>query len=138
MNENDIVFGGEKRLYKSIKEIIDKYDPPAVFVYQTCVPAMIGDDIDAVCKKAAEKFGKPCIPINAPGFVGPKNLGNKLAGEAILDHVIGTEEPEYTTPYDINIIGEYNLSGELWQVKPLLDESGHPHPRLYLRRRKIP
>ena len=26
------------------------------------------------------------------------------------------------TPYDINIIGEYNLSGELWQVKPLLDE----------------
>jgi nitrogenase molybdenum-cofactor synthesis protein NifE len=23
--------------------------------------------------------------------------------------VIGTEEPEYTTPYDINIIGEYNL-----------------------------
>src|SRR6516164_7278190 len=124
MNENDIVFGGEKRLYRSIKEIIDKYNPPAVFVYQTCVPAMIGDDIDAVCKKAAEKFGKPCIPINSPGFVGPKNLGNKLAGEAILDHVIGTMEPEYTTPYDINIIGEYNLSGELWQVKPLLDELG--------------
>ncbi|MBO0752360.1 MAG: (2Fe-2S)-binding protein, partial [Bradyrhizobiaceae bacterium] len=41
-----------------------------------------------------------------------------------LEHVIGTEEPEYTTPYDINIIGEYNLSGELWQVKPLLDELG--------------
>ncbi len=33
-------------------------------------------------------------------------------------------EPEYTTPYDINIIGEYNLAGELWQVKPLLDELG--------------
>jgi len=38
--------------------------------------------------------------------------------------VIGTEEPDYTTPYDLNIIGEYNLSGELWQVKPLLDELG--------------
>lgn len=124
INETDVVFGGEKRLFKSIKEIIEKYDPPAVFVYQTCVPAMIGDDIDAVCKAAKEKFGKPVIPINSPGFVGPKNLGNKLAGEAILDHVIGTEEPEYTTPYDINIIGEYNLSGELWQVKPLLDELG--------------
>ncbi len=124
INETDVVFGGEKRLYKSVKEIIEKYDPPAVFVYQTCVPAMIGDDIDAVCKAASQKFGKPVIPINSPGFVGPKNLGNKLAGEAILDHVIGTEEPEYTTPYDINIIGEYNLSGELWQVKPLLDELG--------------
>lgn len=124
INETDVIFGGEKRLYKSVKEIIEKYDPPAVFVYQTCVPAMIGDDIDAVCKAASKKFGKPVIPINSPGFVGPKNLGNKLAGEAILDHVIGTVEPEYTTPYDINIIGEYNLSGELWQVKPLLDELG--------------
>jgi nitrogenase molybdenum-cofactor synthesis protein NifE len=124
INEHDVVFGGERHLYKSIKEIIEKYNPPAVFVYQTCVPAMIGDDIESVCKTAAEKFGKPVIPVNSPGFVGPKNLGNKLAGESILDHVIGTEEPEFTTPYDINIIGEYNLSGELWQVKPLLDELG--------------
>ena len=124
MDEHDVVFGGEKHLYKSIKEIIEKYNPPAIFVYQTCVPAMIGDDIEAVCKSATQKFGKPVIPINSPGFVGPKNLGNKLAGEAMLEHVIGTEEPEFTTPYDINIIGEYNLSGELWQVKPLLDELG--------------
>jgi nitrogenase molybdenum-cofactor synthesis protein NifE len=124
MNETDVVFGGEKRLFKSIKEIIAKYDPPAVFVYQTCIPAMIGDDIGAVCKQATEKLGKPVIPVISPGFVGAKNLGNKLAGEAILDHVIGTEEPDYTTPYDINIIGEYNLAGELWQVKPLLDELG--------------
>lgn len=124
INETDVVFGGEKRLYKSIKEIIDKYNPPAVFVYQTCIPAMIGDDINAVCKWASQKFGKPVIPVMSPGFVGPKNLGNKLAGEALLDYVIGTEEPEYTTPYDLNIIGEYNLSGELWQVKPLLDEMG--------------
>ena len=124
MNETDVVFGGEKRLYKSIREIVEKYDPPAIFVYQTCVPAMIGDDIGAVCKAAAAKFGKPVIPVNVPGFVGSKNLGNKLAGEALLDYVIGTREPEVTTPYDIAIIGEYNLSGELWQVKPLLDELG--------------
>ena len=124
INELDVVYGGEKRLFKSVKEIIEKYDPPAIFVYQTCVTALIGDDIEAVCKAATAKFGKPVIPVNAPGFVGNKNLGNKLAGEAMLDYVIGTEEPEYTTPYDINIIGEYNLAGELWQVKPLLDEMG--------------
>jgi nitrogenase molybdenum-cofactor synthesis protein NifE len=85
---------------------------------------MIGDDIEAVCKRASEKFGKPVIPVNAPGFAGPKNLGNKLGAEALLDHVIGTVEPAMRTPYDINIIGEYNLSGELWQVKPLLDALG--------------
>jgi nitrogenase molybdenum-cofactor synthesis protein NifE len=88
------------------------------------VTALIGDDIEVVCKAASAKFGKPVIPVNSPGFAGVKNLGNKLAGEALLDYVIGTQEPEYTTPYDINIIGEYNLSGELWQVKPLLDAMG--------------
>ncbi|MGO9057183.1 MAG: nitrogenase iron-molybdenum cofactor biosynthesis protein NifE [Candidatus Binataceae bacterium] len=124
IRETDVVYGGEKRLFRSIKEVIDKYNPAAVFVYQTCVTALIGDDIEAVCKAAAAKFNKPIIPVNSPGFLGSKNLGNKLAGEALLDYVIGTEEPDYTTPYDINIIGEYNLSGELWQVKPLLDRLG--------------
>ena len=124
IGELDVIYGGEKRLFKSIREIIEKYDPPAVFVYQTCVTALIGDDIEAVCKKAAEKFGKPVVPVNAPGFVGPKNLGNKLGAEALLDYVVGTVEPEFTTPYDINIIGEYNLAGELWQIRPLLDALG--------------
>ena len=124
VSELDVVYGGEKRLYKSIREIIEKYDPPAIFVYQTCVTAMIGDDIEVVCKAATKKFGKPVIPVDSPGFVGNKNLGNKLAGESLLEYVIGTEEPEYTTPYDINIIGEYNLSGELWQVKPLFERLG--------------
>ena len=124
INEYDVIYGAEKRLFKSIREICDKYDPPAIFVYQTCVTGLIGDDIEAVCRRATEKFGKPVIPVNAPGFAGPKNLGNKLGAEALLDHVIGTLEPERTTPCDINIIGEYNLSGELWQVKPLLDALG--------------
>lgn len=124
INEIDVIYGGEKRLYKAVKEIIEKYDPPAVFVYQTCVTALTGDDIEAVCKAASAKFGKPVIPVNSPGFAGVKNLGNKLAGEALLDYVIGTVEPELTTPYDINIIGEYNLSGELWQITPLLDAMG--------------
>jgi nitrogenase molybdenum-cofactor synthesis protein NifE len=124
INELDVIYGGEKRLFRAIREVIEKQDPPAVFVYQTCVTAMIGDDIEAVCKRASEKFGKPVIPVDAPGFAGPKNLGNKLGAEALLDHVIGTVEPEFTTPTDINIIGEYNLSGELWQVKPLLDALG--------------
>src|SRR5208282_2983379 len=56
INENDVVFGGEKRLYKSIKEIIDKHNAAAVFVYQTCIPVMIGDDINAVCKAASQTF----------------------------------------------------------------------------------
>jgi nitrogenase molybdenum-cofactor synthesis protein NifE len=125
MSEIDIVMGkGEKKLYAAIREIVEKHAPPAVFVYATCVTAMIGDDIHAVCKAATEAFGTPAIPIDAPGYAGSKNLGCKLAGEMMFRHVIGTMEPARTTPYDINIIGDYNLSGELWQVKPLLDKLG--------------
>ncbi len=124
MNELDVIYGGEKKLFRAIREIIEKHNPPAIFVYQTCVAAMIGDDIEAVCKAAREKFGKPIIPINVPGFAGSKNLGAKLAGEALLDYVIGTEEPETTTPYDIAIIAEFNVAGDLWAAKPLLDRLG--------------
>lgn len=124
MGELDVVYGGEKKLWKAIKDVIADRAPPAVFVYQTCVPALIGDDIEKVCAAATEKFGLSVVPVNAPGFVGSKNLGNKLGGEALLDYVIGTMEPDDAGPTDINIIGEYNLSGELWQVKPLFDRLG--------------
>lgn len=124
LSENDIIFGGEKKLYKAILDIQERYQPAAVFVYSTCVTALIGDDLDAVCKAAAAKLELPVVPIHAPGFVGSKNLGNRLAGEALLEHVIGTAEPDYTTPYDINLIGEYNIAGELWGVLPLLEKLG--------------
>ncbi|MFQ4136179.1 bifunctional nitrogenase iron-molybdenum cofactor biosynthesis protein NifEN [Nodosilinea sp. PGN35] len=124
LSENDIIFGGEKKLYKAIQDVQERYHPAAVFVYSTCVTALIGDDLNAVCKTATEKLGLPVVPIQSPGFVGSKNLGNRLAGEALLEHVIGTAEPEFTTPYDINLIGEYNIAGELWGVLPLFEKVG--------------
>jgi nitrogenase molybdenum-cofactor synthesis protein NifE len=124
LSENDVIFGGEKKLYKAILDIHKRYNPQAVFVYSTCVTALIGEDIDAVCKAAAKKIGVPIIPVNSPGFVGSKNLGNRISGEALLEYVVGTEEPEYTTPYDINLIGEYNIAGEMWNVLPLFKKLG--------------
>ncbi len=124
LSENDIIFGGEKKLYKAIQDVQERYRPAAVFVYSTCVTALIGDDLDAVCRAATENLSLPVVPIQSPGFVGSKNLGNRLAGEALLEHVIGTAEPEVTTPYDINLIGEYNIAGELWGILPLLEKVG--------------
>ncbi|NET34323.1 MAG: bifunctional nitrogenase iron-molybdenum cofactor biosynthesis protein NifEN [Cyanothece sp. SIO1E1] len=124
LRENDIIFGGEKRLYKAILEVKQRYNPAAVFVYSTCVTALIGDDLDAVCQTAAQQAEIPVIPVNSPGFIGSKNLGNRVGGEALLEYVVGTAEPEYTTPYDINLIGEYNIAGEMWGVLPLFEKLG--------------
>jgi nitrogenase molybdenum-cofactor synthesis protein NifE len=121
---NDVVFGGEAKLSASIDYIMAHYAPAAVFVYATCVTALIGDDIDLVCKQAAARHRVPMVPVHAPGFVGSKNLGSRLGGEAALSHLIGTLEPDETTPYDINLIGEYNVTGDMWQYTPLLEELG--------------
>jgi nitrogenase molybdenum-cofactor synthesis protein NifE len=124
LTENDIIFGGEKRLYQSILEVEERFQPAAIFVYATCVTALIGDDFDAVCKKASETLKTPIIPVNSPGFTGTKNLGNRIAGEFLLEYVVGTAEPPFTTAYDINLIGEYNIAGELWNVLPLFEKVG--------------
>lgn len=124
MTELDVIHGGEKKLYRAIKEIVRRHHPAAVFVYVTCVPALIGDHVDAVCTEAAKRFETPVIPVMAPGFAGSKNFGNKLAGDALLDYVIGTREPADSTPYDINLLGEYNVAGEFAQVRPLLARLG--------------
>jgi nitrogenase molybdenum-cofactor synthesis protein NifE len=124
LSELDIIHGGERKLYRAIGDIVRRYDPPAVFVYVTCVSALIGDDVEAVCKEAAARLGIPVIPVIAPGFAGSKNLGNRLAGDALLDHVIGTREPAVRTPCDINVLGEYNVAGELWQITPLFARLG--------------
>ncbi|WP_224982352.1 bifunctional nitrogenase iron-molybdenum cofactor biosynthesis protein NifEN [Geomonas agri] len=125
MLQNDVIFGGEKKLYRAIQELAARYpEAKAIFVYATCVTSMTGDDIEAVCKAAAEKVSVPVIPVNTPGFIGDKNIGNRLAGETLFKYVIGTAEPEYTTDYDINLIGEYNIAGDLWGMLPLFDRLG--------------
>jgi len=134
LTEQDVIMGrGEKRLFHSIKQAVETYSPAAVFVYNTCVPALVGDDVGAVCKAAEERWGTPVVPVDAAGFYGTKNLGNRIAGEAMVKYVCGTREPDSLPErtqrdamkiHDVNLIGEYNIAGELWHVLPLLDELG--------------
>ena len=156
MTEMDIIYGAEEKLYNAILQTYESVKPKAIFVYATCVSGLIGEDIEAACKKA-EKFLNSqkgdfvrgtesllrVIPVNAPGFVGPKNLGNRIAGEVLLEHVIGTGEPPNppSPPFTkvgnleggfikeivdgvINLIGEYNIAGDLWLVEPVLKDAG--------------
>jgi nitrogenase molybdenum-cofactor synthesis protein NifE len=124
MGEIDIVYGSEEKLLEAIRRTFEAVRPKAIFVYATCVSGMTGEDIDAVCKRAGDELALPVIPVNAPGFVGPKNLGNRIAGEVLLEHVIGTGETPVLTHTDINLIGEYNIAGDLWLVEPLLARAG--------------
>jgi nitrogenase molybdenum-cofactor synthesis protein NifE len=134
LSEQDVIMGrGERRLFHSVRHIVTRYQPAAVFIYNTCVPAMEGDDLEAVCRTASAAVGVPVIAIDAAGFYGAKNLGNRIAGEMMVKKVIGQREPApwpEDSPiavehrHNISLIGEYNIAGEFWNVLPLFDELG--------------
>ncbi len=134
LGEMDVILGrGEKRLLQGIAQAVEAYRPAAVFVYNTCVPALQGDDIEAVARVAAERHGVPVVPVDCAGFYGNKNLGNRLAGEVVYRQVIGSREPDPVpeaarlpgiVTHDVNLIGEWNVGGEFWSVAPLFDELG--------------
>jgi nitrogenase molybdenum-iron protein alpha chain len=126
LREPNIVFGGEKKLYDSIVESSKAFpDAQGVFVYATCVAGLIGDDIEAVAKRASKAIGKPVVAFSCPGFRGvSQSLGHHVGNEVLFDHVVGTEEPAEKTPYDINLVGEYNIRGDDWLILPLLESIG--------------
>jgi nitrogenase molybdenum-cofactor synthesis protein NifE len=85
---------------------------------------MIGDDMDNIAKRMQEKHNIPIVVVHSPGFVGSKNLGSRLGAEAVLSQLIGTKEPKEIHQYGINLIGEYNVTGDMWQYTPILEKIG--------------
>jgi nitrogenase molybdenum-cofactor synthesis protein NifE len=112
LSEKEVVFGGEPKLYKGLTELIIKYNPKAAFVYSTCIVGIIGDDVEKICKQVSRENNIPVLPVQAPGFQGSKKDGYKVACEALFNLVGTLDLP--TPEYSINILGDFNLAGELW------------------------
>ncbi|NTU67480.1 MAG: nitrogenase iron-molybdenum cofactor biosynthesis protein NifE [Chlorobiaceae bacterium] len=123
LQEMDVIYGGEKKLYRSLVELIDQYQPNAAFIYSTCIIGLIGDDIDAVCKKVAKEKGIPVMPVHSEGFKGTKKDGYKAACSALMK-LIGTGPTEGISKYSINILGEFNLAGEAWIIREYYEKMG--------------
>lgn len=115
LREKHVIFGGEKQLYNALNELIDKHAPKAAFVYSTCIVGVIGDDVQSVCKRVAKEKNIPVIPVQAEGFQGSKKDGYKIACDAMAT-LIGTDDTKEVAPYSINILGDFNLAGELWML----------------------
>jgi nitrogenase molybdenum-cofactor synthesis protein NifE len=113
LQERDVIFGGEKKLYDSIIELIDKHQPKAAFIYTTCIVGVIGDDVESICRQIEKIKNIPVIPVQAPGFQGSKKDGYKVACESIFK-LVGTKNKPFTPAKSINILGDFNLAGELW------------------------
>merc|ERR1712050_612254 len=127
--EKDIVFGGDKKLEKMVDEI-DQLFPlnKGVSIQSECPIGLIGDDIEAVTKKKSKDIGKTIVPVRCEGFRGvSQSLGHHIANDAIRDWFFEKDDKKRnfeSTPYDVAIIGDYNIGGDAWASRILLEEMG--------------
>jgi nitrogenase molybdenum-cofactor synthesis protein NifE len=116
LQELDVVHGGEKKLYAALCELIDAHQPKAAFVYATCIVGVIGDDVEAVCKRVGMEKGIPVLAVHSEGFKGTKKDGYRAACDALLQ-IVGTGPIDDISPLSINILGDFNLAGETWMIR---------------------
>lgn len=124
LQEKEVIFGGEKKLYAALTELITTYRPNAAFVYATCIIGLIGDDVQAVCNKVQEEQGIPVIPVHSEGFKGTKKDGYRAACEAIYRLIGRDDGSTAVSPFGINILGDFNLAGETWIIKEYYRQMG--------------
>ncbi len=122
LSEKDVVFGGEKKLTAAIDELVANHDPKVIFIYATCIVGVIGDDVEAVCRQAEKKYGIRVIPVKSPGFSGNKSFGYKMACNAIMELI--SPYKNNTKPHGINILGDFNLAGEMWIIQNYMKKIG--------------
>ena len=125
--EKDIVFGGNKKLAKITQEIAGLFPlARGISVQSECPVGLIGDDIEAVAKEQGEALDLPIVPVRCEGFRGvSQSLGHHIANDAIRDFLLGTKEPEVESgPYDVALMGDYNIGGDAWASRRILEDMG--------------
>ena len=126
--EKDIVFGGDKKLATIMTEIEELFPlNKGISIQSECPIGLIGDDIEAVAKKATKDISKPVVPVRCEGFRGvSQSLGHHIANDAVRDWILPNRDnkPYDGTPYDVTIIDDYKLGGDDWSSRTLLEEMG--------------
>jgi nitrogenase molybdenum-iron protein alpha chain len=129
--ERDIVFGGDKKLEKIVDEIQQLFPlNRGISVQSECPIGLIGDDIEAVARKKTKQYdGLPIVPVRCEGFRGvSQSLGHHIANDAIREWVLNPAEAKAAefvgTPYDVAVLGDYNIGGDAWASRILLEEMG--------------
>lgn len=127
MQESDIVFGGEKKLAKVIDEVVEIFKPNAITISATCPVGLIGDDLGAVAKAAEARYGIKVLSFNCEGYKGvSQSAGHHIANNGLMEHVIGSGDMmEPPAKYSLNLLGEYNIGGDGWEISRILDEIGY-------------
>ena len=125
MQEDQIIFGGEKKLRAAIQEAFDLFHPKSIGVFATCPVGLIGDDVHAVTRDMKEKLGINVFAFSCEGYKGvSQSAGHHIANNGLFKHVIGRNESVPQGKFKMNLLGEYNIGGDAFVLEDLLERCG--------------
>lgn len=125
MQDEDIVFGGEKKLRAAIQEAYDIFKPKAISIFSTCPVGLIGDDVHSVAREMKEKLGINIFGFSCEGYKGvSQSAGHHIANNGLFTHIVGLDDTVKEGKYKINLLGEYNIGGDGFEIDRILDACG--------------
>ena len=121
MHEDAAVYGGEKNLYKALKNMIEVYNPKLIGVITSCLTETIGDNIEGIIKtfKEAQSLGDETkiVPIHTPSYVGSHIHGYDNAIKSLVKYLAKKSEPNNK----INVIPGYISPADVRELKNILE-----------------
>ena len=125
MQDEQIIFGGEKKLKLAVQEAYDLFKPKAISIFSTCPVGLIGDDVHAVAREMKEKLGVNVFAFSCEGYKGvSQSAGHHIANNGIFTHVVGLDDTVQEGKFKINMLGEYNIGGDAFELERLLEDCG--------------
>jgi nitrogenase molybdenum-iron protein alpha chain len=126
MQEENIIFGGEKKLKKAIEEAIAIFHPKALGIFSTCPVGLIGDDVHAVAREMEAKY--PDVNIfgfSCEGYKGvSQSAGHHIANNKVFTDVVGLMDIKKEGDFRVNMLGEYNIGGDAFELERLFEACG--------------
>ncbi len=125
LQDENIVFGGEKKLRQAIQEAYDIFHPKAIAIFSTCPVGLIGDDVHAISREMKEKLGINVFGFSCEGYKGvSQSAGHHIANNQIFKHVVGNSDDGPEGKFKINLLGEYNIGGDAFLIEELFERCG--------------
>ena len=125
MQEEEIIFGGEKKLKQAIQEAYEIFKPRVIAICSTCPVGLIGDDVHAVAREMKEKLGINVFGFSCEGYKGvSQSAGHHIANNQFFKHVVGQSERTVEGKFKINMLGEYNIGGDSFVIEDLFERCG--------------
>ncbi|MCF8057138.1 MAG: nitrogenase molybdenum-iron protein alpha chain [Desulfocapsa sp.] len=126
MQEQDIIFGGEKKLAAAVQEIYDLMHPKSIAIFATCPVGLIGDDIHTIAKNMKEKLGDCNVyAFSCEGYKGvSQSAGHHIANNQVFRHIVGENDTPAEGEFKINLLGEYNIGGDGFEIDRIFKKCG--------------